>query len=370
MPRSFAITSSTPSTVLSSAGQAEFIFTVSNALGRPARVRAVLEPQSPLQRGWLNVVGDAERDLAPDGTQSYVVKVSVPPGTPAGAYSFHLVVVNVANPDEEFAIGPSVGIQVPRAALPPKKKFPVWAVLLAAGLAVITVGAILVGRVLRDEEPGVGGSGSGPAVFLSLQGRSAYVDLGQPAALGFTGPITVEAWIRPRSNEGLQNIVAHGYTQSPLGEFFFRILRGQYQVGSWNGVDHSVSSPMPAEDVGQWVHLAGVYDGAAWRLYRNGQEVASNTDPTGVLPVNAPWAIGARGGGSERFFHGDLAEVRLWSVARKPEQLREDMHRAPKSDEPGLVGYWPLSEGRGTLAKDFSRSEAHGVLREATWSPP
>jgi hypothetical protein len=370
MPRSFAITTSAPSLQLDGSGQGEFTFTVSNTLGRRVHARAVLEPEGQLQRGWLSIAGEPERELAPDGTQSYGVKILAPPGVPEGSYSFRLIVVNVENPDEEFAIGPLVSFELRRPVAPPRKKPPIWIAFLAAGVLLITLGAITAGVLLRRDDSGVGGSGPAPTVSLGFNGQRAYVDLGQPPALDFTGNVTVEAWIRPRTTGGLHNILAHGYTESPPGELYFRILSGTYQVGSWNGLGHGASAPIPSEDTGQWVHLAGVYDGTHWRLYRNGQEVASTPDPVGVVPVNAPWAIGARGGGSERFFDGDIAEVRLWSVARSPEQIREDMRRDPKNDAEGLVGSWPLSEGRGAIAGDRSQSQAHGVLRGADWSKP
>jgi len=371
MPRSFAITTSTSSLPLNGSGQGEFTFTVSNALGRPVRIRAVIEPEGQLQRGWLALMGEPERELAPDGTQTFSVKVATPQGVPEGAYAFHLVVVDVANPDEAFTLGPSVAFQVRRPSVVPRKKFPPWIALLAAGVLLITVGAITAGIVLRDKTPGIGGSGPAPTVALSFNGQGAYVDLGDPPALDFTGNVTVEAWIRTRNTGGFHNILAHGYTLSPPGELFFRVFAGNYQVGSWNGMDHSVVAPIPPEDAGQWVHLAGVYDGAQWRLYRNGKELASRPDPVGALPVQGPWAIGARGGGSERFFDGDIAEMRLWKVARTPEQIQEDMRREPKDTAPGLVASWPMSEGRGSIAGDRSRqSQAHGVLRGPTWSTP
>ncbi|MBN1205931.1 MAG: LamG domain-containing protein [Myxococcaceae bacterium] len=368
MPRSFAITTSVPSVPLNGSGQGEFTFTVSNALGRPVRARAVIEPEGQLQRGWVMISGEAERELALDGTQNYAVKVSTPPGVPEGTYSFRLVVVDVANPDEEFAIGPSVAFQVQRPAAPPRKRFPIWIPLSA--VAVLLLGIVTTALLLRGDDSGAGGSGATPTVSLSFDGQRSYVDLGQPRALDFTGNVTIEAWIRPSTTGGFHDILAHGYTLQPFGELYLRIFAGTYQVGSWNGVDHGVSARMPSEDAGQWVHLAGVYDGTHWRLYRNGEEVASRPDPVGVVSVNAPWAIGARGGGTERFFHGDIAEVRLWSVARTPAQLREDMRRAPREDTEGLVGSWPLSEGRGAIAGDRSRSQAHGVLRGADWSTP
>jgi hypothetical protein len=370
MPRSFAITTSAPSVQIDGSGQGEFTFTVSNTLGRPVRVRAVIEPEGQLQRGWLSIVGEPERELAPDGTQSYRVKILAPPGAPEGPYSFHLVVVNIDNPDEEFTIGPSVVFALERPVAPLQKKFPAWIPWLVVGVLLITVGAITAGILLRRDDSGVGGSGLAPTVSLSFNGTNAYVDLGQPPALDFTGNVTVEAWIRPRNTGGLHNILAHGYTESPPGELYLRILAGNYQAGSWNGMGHGASAPIPPEDAGQWVHLAGVYDGNHWRLYRNGKEMASTPDTVGVVPVNAPWAIGARGGGSERFFDGDIAEVRLWQTARSPDQIREDMRRDPKSDAPGLAGSWRLSEGRGAIAGDRSQSQAHGVLRGADWSKP
>jgi len=367
MPRSFAITTSEPSLKLNPAGQGELTFTVSNTLGQPVRVRTVIEPEGQAPRDWFTLTGDAERDLAPDGTQSYSVKLAVPPGTPEGQHAFHLLVANVSNPDEQFAIGPSVAFQVQRAAPVARKPFPWWIVAVAAGVLLITAGAITVGKLLSDDGPGHGGSGSEPTVFLSFDGQRAYVDLGEPAALAFTGTVTMEAWIRPRSIDGFRNILAHGYTNNPPGELLLRIAGGQYQAGSWNGTSFVASAPIPPEDLGRWVHLAGVYDGTAWRLYRNGQELASVPSTTGVLPVNTGWAIGARGGTSERFFHGDIAQVHLWRVARTPAQIREDMHGPPEGDEQGLVASWSLGEGRGNLARDSSPAETHGVLRGPTW---
>ncbi|HLL00799.1 MAG TPA: LamG domain-containing protein [Myxococcaceae bacterium] len=367
MPRSFAITTSEPSLQLSPAGRAELTFTVSNTLGQPVRVRTVVEPEGQASRDWFTLVGDAERDLAPDGTQSYSVKLSVPPGTPEGQHAFHLLVANVANPDEQFAIGPSVAFQVQRAAPAARKPFPWWIVAVAAGVLLIAVGAITIARVLRDDGPGHGGSGSEPTVFLTFDGTRSFVDLGEAPALSFTGTVTMEAWIRPRSIDGLRNILAHGYTANPPGELLLRISNGQYQAGSWNGSNFVVSAPIPREDIGSWVHLAGVYDGTSWRLYRNGQELASLPSTVGVLPVSEAWSIGARGGVQERYFHGDIAQVNLWRVPRTPEQIREDMQRAPKGDEQGLAGSWSLSEGRGTLARDSTRGESHGLVRGATW---
>ncbi|QRN93325.1 LamG domain-containing protein [Archangium violaceum] len=365
MGRSFAITTSTPSVQLDGAARGEISFTVTNSIGRPVRARVLIEPEGAARKEWLTLVGEPERDLPSDGTLQYTVQVAVPPGTPDGTYSFHPSVVNVEHPDEEFSLGPAVAIQVSRPVEPVRgKRFPWWAVALAAGILFITLTVALVARAHRD--PGTGGSGD--AGFLHFDGTASYIDLGNPRSLNIEGPITLEAWIRPLALDGLRDIVAHGYILSPPREIFFRIVNGTYQVGSWDGGDHSAVARVPSSDVGQWIHLAGVYDGAQWLLYRNGELLVSTPQPPDVVhSFSAPWAIGARGGGGERFFQGDMRDVLIWNVPRSQEEIRSDMQRAPKKDAPGLVGYWPLDDGQGSIARDMSPHQHHGVLREAAW---
>ena len=100
---------------------------------------------------------------------------------------------------------------------------------------------------------------------LSFNGTNQFVDLGNPTDLNISGQITLEAWIKPESTTGLQDIIAHGYQVSPnYAEDFLRINNGYYQAGSWNGNTAMAQAAIPASDVGQWVFLAGVYDGTQW----------------------------------------------------------------------------------------------------------
>lgn len=57
-----------------------------------------------------------------------------------------------------------------------------------------------------------------------------------------------------------------------------------------------------------------------------------------------------------RPLNGKIAEARVWSVARTPEQIWDNMYKIenPK-DDATLLGYWKFSEGKGNEVKDFSR---------------
>ena len=121
MPRAFDITAVTDTVRLGSAGQGEVAFTVSNALGSAVRARASVVPDSGAKAEWFRIEGDSERDFPRDGTQQFAVKVNVPPGTPPGRCTFHLLVVDVESPDEHYAEGPSTAFEVVVATPAPKK---------------------------------------------------------------------------------------------------------------------------------------------------------------------------------------------------------------------------------------------------------
>lgn len=205
------------------------------------------------------------------------------------------------------------------------------------------------------------------AYALAFNGQNNYITLNNPASLNFTGQMTIEAWVRPQATDGLRNIVAHGYTRSPNGEVFLRIGNGSYQIGSWDGQEYLTSAAIPASDIGNWVHLAGLYDGMSWRLYRNGLEVSANQAARGAIAISENWAIGARGTGTERFFQGQIQDVRIWNRALSNGEIRMNMSRRLRGDEPGLVGYWQLNEGQGTVANDLTRNGNAGTIQGVQW---
>ncbi len=191
------------------------------------------------------------------------------------------------------------------------------------------------------------------------------MDLDNPTDLNFSGQITLDAWIMPESTAGLQDIIAHGYQTSPTNaEDFLRISGGYYQVGSWNGNNAFAQVAIPAGDIGQWVNLAGVYNGSEWILYRDGVQVATSSPTTqGAVPVSSTdWAIGAAGGGGQRFFQGEIADVGIWNVGLAAAGVQSAMVEAPSGPQSGLVAYYRFNETGGYLAIDATGNGNSGVL--------
>lgn len=370
--RSFSITTPVPSIRMDASRQGTCAFAVTNALNRPMRGRATLQPTGATKPEWLSLSGDSERSFAAGETHQFSVKLTLPPGAPAGQYPFQLIVVNVENPDEDYTTGPTVSFEAPAAAVPVKrKKFPWWIPAAAGALVLLIVVLVIALRGRGPEEEGTGGGGA-PAVEAILtspdfDGRNSFVDLGAPGRLNFPEEITLEAWVRPKAIDGIRPIIHHGSSGSAV---LLRINDKKYELGSPDGGAALASSPVPEEDVGQWVHLAGVYDGTQWLLYRNGQQVAVEPDPTGALLSTEPWGIGAQGGGANGHFRGQIRDVRVWRLPRTPQELQANMNTELTGTELGLAGWWKLGEGQGTSVRDSSRNQNHGTLRNSAWLTP
>lgn len=160
--------------------------------------------------------------------------------------------------------------------------------------------------------------------------KGAYLALGNPAALNLKGVITLEAWVKWSRRDGHRIIVCHGAAPGSQAESQYEtVLRiGEtldYRAGTWTGKAHyAMATAAPADSV-VWLHLAGVFDGTGWALYRNGARVASlASDTNGAKPSQGNWRIGAEytSTGVTRYFSGSLDEVRINSVARSEDWFK------------------------------------------------
>jgi hypothetical protein len=70
------------------------------------------------------------------------------------------------------------------------------------------------------------------------------------------------------------------------------------------------------------------------------------------------------------YFHGDLDEVRLWSVERSAADIAANYAHTIDPTTAGLQGYWKLEEtGASTVAHDATSSANDGQLMNFTFAP-
>lgn len=138
-------------------------------------------------------------------------------------------------------------------------------------------------------------------------------------------------------------------------------------------------------NAGEWYHIAATYDEETRivRIFVNGKLQSEGTEMGATTPelinlakrgyynlyeqnpTNEEYqkAYGGWGDARQLFLgksyddsrqlNGDIAEVRIWSVARTPEQIWENMYDIPDPEnEPSLLGYWKFDEGEGNIIYD------------------
>lgn len=209
----------------------------------------------------------------------------------------------------------------------------------------------------------------------SFDGLLGFANLGSPAGLNVSGPVTLEAWVQPATSQGtIADVIAHSGASGGAGAVLQITDGNTYAV--WSADDtsaHGTTFAIPAEDLtgSAWVHLAGTFDGTAWRLYRNGALVATTADTVGALSEpGANWAIGSRGDGNADAFKGLVDEAAIYDRALTPAQIA-----AHYSSGLGVVRSLSIARSGGDVVITWSGSvlqsagEVTGAYGDVAGSP-
>jgi surface protein len=203
---------------------------------------------------------------------------------------------------------------------------------------------------------------------LRFNGSGDYVSCGNIS--GFSTALTIEAWIYPQA--------IADQTYAPIvkssDEFALEIDHNNNNVtffvkvnGSWqNSLAYEIST------LNTWYHIAGTYDGSTVRLYVVGNEIGSGNAVGGSISATATNVeIGRDPSNTNRFFNGIIDEVRIWSVARTQQQIKDNMLLELNGNETGLTAYYDMNEGSGTILHNKSKTTSgnfNGTINGASWT--
>jgi len=221
-------------------------------------------------------------------------------------------------------------------------------ILLTLIIALITTPAFAVNRV------------------LSLDGDGDYVEITDSESLNaINSQVTMEAWIKATAfKKQWMPIIYNGDKHLPNGENRSYVL---LWLGSADGLrlSSTTSSEMPiylwaqisSMALNTWYHVAGIIDGKSglMKIFLNGSEVASGDFGKDIrvssLPLRIGWTYEADHQDYSPF-EGQIDEVRIWNIARTPEEIQRTMNTVLSGTEPGLVGYWRFDD----LVSDATRN--------------
>jgi hypothetical protein len=177
-----------------------------------------------------------------------------------------------------------------------------------------------------------GATGPGDSA-VQLDGNGAYVSVMGSRLPTAPSGVTVEAWwksCRPLSGEGLGNRWMGKVQQVGLLGIGWESWSDGWTVQvTLNGTQLAVDTPMVV-DPGVWVYVAGTFDGAALRLYVNGQPSAFRlVDATPLQAPSSEFMIGGLDNPArDQTWDGAIDEVALYDRALSAESLQRHFRAA------------------------------------------
>lgn len=171
---------------------------------------------------------------------------------------------------------------------------------------------------------------------------------------------TIEAWFSyPLPETAQWNTLTRGNKK----EHHIIVENGK-QLGTYIGGFQDSGYNMEHLSPG-WHHITAVGRGdgeqATTTFYIDGRQIGECQAKT----TSDVYAIGNDNKGGQQF--GKLAEVRIWQVALSEEEIEVNSKTLLSGNEPGLLGYYPMNEAKGTEVRDYSENNRHGKMQSTTW---
>ena len=206
--------------------------------------------------------------------------------------------------------------------------------------------------------------------LIKVRGKINGTQLLHPVSIRFAGneqveipnihwnqeAITVEMWVRKDGNPLNDEILFH-HSEAGKSAITFTLQQdGRLQLKLNNSVlitDDPVS-------LTEWSHIAFSFDPSTRKaaIYKN-----ATIEAFDELFIGTHIASGSIEVGED--YYGNLHELRLWKRYMTATDIAPNFYKDLTGREIGLVGYWSLSEGKGTLAND--KVQGRNAILSANW---
>ncbi len=205
---------------------------------------------------------------------------------------------------------------------------------------------------------------------LAFDGSQTSVSAPSAPSVNPTAQMTIEAWVNPSSTSSPLQGIAGTWDDLTGGNRTYLLWMQFGHLAfyvSHSGAEFPNVVSTTELQPGHWYHVAGTFDGTNLRLYVNGTLEATTNSPGPINTNGHPFLIGRTdaGGSGGQYFDGQIADVRLWGVARSQADIRSAMNSKLTGTEAGLAGYWTLDDGSGTTAADRTGNDSGGLSSPA-----
>ncbi len=155
---------------------------------------------------------------------------------------------------------------------------------------------------------------------------------------------TCEFWFRTSGNGGLFSVVDNDAV-SALDRSIY-INNGNISAFLYAGATETITTSGTNYADGNWHHLAYVIGASAGgqKLYLDGILAASGSFSASSFITNTKIHLGFSTLISPTSFTGDMDEVRIWSIAKTPTEIQNDMTCSLKGPKSGLMANYSFDE--------------------------
>ncbi len=184
-----------------------------------------------------------------------------------------------------------------------------------------------------------------------FDGVDDYIELEHPLSI-FSSSFTVSMWVKVPQNSD-RGILLGDYQLPQAINVNFEVQGGKLRFFWDNKLDKLGTKDLRDN---QWHFISFVRDKENKKVYAYIDGVV-DIDYTGEIPDKTAVTahrIGRDSRQGETNFEGQIAELRIWKVARTTEEIKSNMYLQLSGKEVNLIGYWRLGGIAEGQVIDFS----------------
>lgn len=209
---------------------------------------------------------------------------------------------------------------------------------------------------------------------LALNGQNAWIEI--PANDSLVLPeYTIELWLRSAKNQVGEWVEVFGADTLKDGNQRNHYLEINTKKAFYHhrfkdaksGNSGAPNTPDGSVTWNEWQHVVLTNDGKTAKTFVDGKEVARGPVNGSLVLFKEPIFIGkVPGAGTNKFWKGEIAEVRIWKSVRDVDDIEEFMREALQGDEKDLVSCYQFDDDTGNQALDLC-GRNHGTIKNGAF---
>ena len=200
---------------------------------------------------------------------------------------------------------------------------------------------------------------------LDFDGIDDHVSIADSASLRMTNTLTMEAWVKADASANVNRTIINKEGEYEVALFSDGTINWSFANTDPGWSTHNTGYVV-ADSV--WTHIAVAYDNGSVSTYVNGSlvDVYNGSGAIGDADVTLDeLRIGGHSSlPADKYFDGQIDDVRIWNTARTEAQIHALMGEALSGAEAGLAGYWNFNEGAGSSVADLTGNGNTGTLTD------